>query len=166
VDKVPRAKEFYSKTLGFDVVDPSPEVEDPVRPAGFQLNLGAGTRVLIYPSPDHRLPTFPVLSLVVKDLGRAVGELRSRGIRFDSDENGSPMDPGSTDRTTDAQIARESITPADQTIEASVQDTARLQKQGVDKLRELRQKLIESKPSVMTMELGNHQHPNRYTLKM
>jgi hypothetical protein len=61
-----------------------------------------------------------------------------------------------------SKIARESITPADQTIEASVQDTEMVEKQGVDKLRVLRQRLNESKPTVMTMELGSHRHPNGY----
>ena len=54
VDDVPRAKEFYGTTLGLEVADASLGVEGADVPAGLELRLGAGTRVLVYPATPRR----------------------------------------------------------------------------------------------------------------
>ncbi len=53
VDDVPRAKEFYGTTLGLEVADAPLGVEGADVPAGLEIRLGPGTRVMVYPKPDH-----------------------------------------------------------------------------------------------------------------
>jgi catechol 2,3-dioxygenase-like lactoylglutathione lyase family enzyme len=54
VDDVPRAKEFYGTTLGLEVAEAVLGVEGADVPAGLELRLGSGARVLVYPKPDHQ----------------------------------------------------------------------------------------------------------------
>jgi hypothetical protein len=42
-----------------------------------------GNDVLIYPKPNHVPATFTVLNFPVKDVDRAVDELKRRGVRFE-----------------------------------------------------------------------------------
>ena len=83
VDDVPRAREFYGTTLGLDVADASLGVEGAEVPAGLEIRLGPGTRVLVYPKPDHTPATFTILNFMVEDIERAVDELSARGVRFE-----------------------------------------------------------------------------------
>lgn len=83
VDDVPRAREFYGTTLGLDVADASLGVEGAEVPAGLEIRLGPGTRVLVYPKPDHTPATFTILTFMVEDIERAVDELTARGVRFE-----------------------------------------------------------------------------------
>jgi catechol 2,3-dioxygenase-like lactoylglutathione lyase family enzyme len=83
VDDVPRAREFYGTTLGLDVADASLGVEGAEVPAGLEIRLGPGTRVLVYPKPDHTPATFTILTFMVQDIERAVDELTARGVRFE-----------------------------------------------------------------------------------
>ena len=83
VDDVPRAREFYGTTLGLDVADASLGVEDAEVPAGLEIRLGPGTRVLVYPKPDHTPATFTILNFMVEDIELAVDALTARGVRFE-----------------------------------------------------------------------------------
>jgi catechol 2,3-dioxygenase-like lactoylglutathione lyase family enzyme len=83
VDDVPRAREFYGTTLGLEVADASLGVEGAEVPAGLEIRLGPGTRVLVYPKPDHTPATFTILTFMVQDIERAVDELTARGVRFE-----------------------------------------------------------------------------------
>ena len=83
VDDVPRAKEFYGTTLGLEVVDASLGVDGAEVPAGLEIHLGPGTRIGIYPKPDHTPATFTILNFMVEDIERAVDELSARGVRFE-----------------------------------------------------------------------------------
>ena len=80
VDDVPRAKEFYGTTLGLEVTDAALGVEGADVPAGLDIHLGAGTRVGIYPKPDHQPATFTVLSFPVDDVDKAVDRLVEAGV--------------------------------------------------------------------------------------
>jgi catechol 2,3-dioxygenase-like lactoylglutathione lyase family enzyme len=83
VDDVPRAREFYGTTLGLEVADAPLGVDGADVPAGLELRLGPGTRVTVYPKPDHTPATFTILNFVVDDIERAVDELTARGVRFE-----------------------------------------------------------------------------------
>ena len=83
VDDLPRAKDFYGTTLGLDVTDASLGVEGTDVPAGLEIRLGPGTRILVYPKPDHAPATFTILTFMVEDIERAVDELSARGVRFE-----------------------------------------------------------------------------------
>jgi catechol 2,3-dioxygenase-like lactoylglutathione lyase family enzyme len=83
VDDVARAKQFYGTTLGLEVADAPLGVDGADVPAGLELRLGAGTRVMVYPKPDHVPATFTILNFLVGDIESAVDELTARGVRFE-----------------------------------------------------------------------------------
>ncbi len=82
VDDVPRARAFYADTLGLDVTEEN---------GMLQLALGGGTRVLVYPKPDHVPATFTVLNFPVPDVEAAVAWLTERGVTFEHYE-GTPVE--------------------------------------------------------------------------
>ena len=93
VNDLQKAKEFYSKTLSFDVSEMD----------GFlNLHIGNDAKVLIYPKSNHIPATFTVLNLPVDNIGQAVDELTRRGVRFEiyneadlkTDEKGICRDDG------------------------------------------------------------------------
>jgi predicted enzyme related to lactoylglutathione lyase len=74
VNDLQKAKEFYSKTLSFDVSEMN----------GFlNLHVGNDARVLIYPKSNHTPATFTVLNIPVDNIEQAVDELTKRGVRFE-----------------------------------------------------------------------------------
>jgi catechol 2,3-dioxygenase-like lactoylglutathione lyase family enzyme len=85
VDDLERAERFYGETLGLNVSQ---------NPAGLELELGGGTRVFIYPKPNHEPATFTVLNFPVANIDEAVDELTAAGVRLErydgieSDERG------------------------------------------------------------------------------
>jgi catechol 2,3-dioxygenase-like lactoylglutathione lyase family enzyme len=99
VDDVPRAKEFYGTTLGLEVADAALGVEGADVPAGLEIRLGSGARVLVYPKPDHEPATFTILNFLVEDIERAVDELTARGVRFERYETAPKTDARGIHRT-------------------------------------------------------------------
>jgi catechol 2,3-dioxygenase-like lactoylglutathione lyase family enzyme len=94
VDDVPRAKEFYGTVLGLEVADASLGVNGADVPAGLELRVGSGTRVMVYPKPDHAPATFTILNFLVRDIERTVDELTARGVRFEHYETPKTDDKG------------------------------------------------------------------------
>jgi catechol 2,3-dioxygenase-like lactoylglutathione lyase family enzyme len=86
VDDVARAKAFYGTTLGLEVADAPLGVAGADLPAGLELRLAGGARVLVYPKADHQPAGFTVLNFLVDDIDRAVEELTARGVRFEQYE--------------------------------------------------------------------------------
>jgi catechol 2,3-dioxygenase-like lactoylglutathione lyase family enzyme len=74
VPYVAEAKEFYAKTLGLHVSESH---------GLLTLHLAGGNNVLIYPKPNHVPATFTILNFSVRDVDRAVDELKKRGVRFE-----------------------------------------------------------------------------------
>jgi catechol 2,3-dioxygenase-like lactoylglutathione lyase family enzyme len=85
VDDVPKAKEFYSETLGLRVSEEY---------GMLSLHIAGEWDILVYPKPDHTPATFTILNFPVDDIDKAVDELTERGVRFeryddsDTDEKG------------------------------------------------------------------------------
>src|SRR4030095_8246842 len=77
VNDTAKAKEFYSKTLGIEVEE--------MKDMGGVLNLRVanGTKVFVYPKPNHQPATFTVLNLPVDNIDEAVDELTKSGVRFE-----------------------------------------------------------------------------------
>jgi len=73
-DDVQRAKKFYGETLGLRVEEAR---------GMLTLHLAGGSKVVIYPKPNHTPATFTVLNFPVKDVEKAVDELTKRGVRFE-----------------------------------------------------------------------------------
>ena len=78
VRDIEAARRFYRDTLGLEV--------DDGEMGSLELDLGDGTRVLIYPKPDHEPATYTVLNLPVEDIDVAVDALRAMGVRFEQYE--------------------------------------------------------------------------------
>ena len=75
VNDLEKAKQFYGEVLGLDVSD---------APMGLlQLNLAGGTKILVYPKPNHAPATFTILNFPVKNIEETVTELTKRGVPFE-----------------------------------------------------------------------------------
>jgi catechol 2,3-dioxygenase-like lactoylglutathione lyase family enzyme len=74
VDDIPKAKEFYSKTLGLEVTESN---------GMLNLHIAGGNPVLIYPKPNHIPATYTMLNFPVTNIDEAVDELTARGVRFE-----------------------------------------------------------------------------------
>jgi catechol 2,3-dioxygenase-like lactoylglutathione lyase family enzyme len=74
VDDVPKAKEFYSRTLGLEVSETD---------GLLWLHISGGNKVLVYPKPNHVPATFTILNFPVEDIDRAVDPLTRAGVRFE-----------------------------------------------------------------------------------
>ena len=68
-----KAKVFYGQTLGLEVSE---------MPEGLELHIAGGTRIFIYPKPDHIPATFTILNFPVDDIEEAVAELCKLGVQF------------------------------------------------------------------------------------
>jgi catechol 2,3-dioxygenase-like lactoylglutathione lyase family enzyme len=73
-DDIPKAKEFYGRTLGLEVSESN---------GLLTLHLASGNNVLIYPKPNHTPAAFTVLNSPVANVDQAVDELTKRGVRFE-----------------------------------------------------------------------------------
>ena len=75
VPDIEAARRFYRDTLALPVEDGEMGT--------LELGLGNGTKVLVYPKPDHVPATYTVLNLPVDDIDDAVDALAARGVRFE-----------------------------------------------------------------------------------
>jgi len=74
VPDLKKAKEFYGDTLGLEVAE---------LPEGLELHVAGGSKIFIYPKPNHSPATFTILNFPVDDVEEAVDELTRRGVRFE-----------------------------------------------------------------------------------
>ncbi len=77
VDDIPKAKEFYGRTLGLDVSEDQGM-------GILSLRLAGDTTVIVYPKPNHEPATFTILNFPVPDVDKAVDALKQRGVRFET----------------------------------------------------------------------------------
>lgn len=93
VNDLQKAKEFYGQTLGLGVRELA---------EGLELQIAGGTRIFIYPKPNHTPATFTILNFPVADVEQAVDQLTRLGVRFEhydlgdlkTDEKGIARGPG------------------------------------------------------------------------
>ncbi|MEJ3659261.1 VOC family protein [Actinomycetes bacterium KLBMP 9759] len=74
VNDLGAAKDFYASTLGLEVVE---------QDGMMSLLLGSGTKVFVYPKPDHQPATYTILNFPVDDVAKVVDVLVERGVRFE-----------------------------------------------------------------------------------
>lgn len=77
VNDIGRAKDFYGRTLGLDVSESH---------GMLNLNLAGGSKVIVYPKPNHQPATFTILNFPVPNVEKAVDELAGKGVRFEKYE--------------------------------------------------------------------------------
>jgi catechol 2,3-dioxygenase-like lactoylglutathione lyase family enzyme len=91
VDDVPKAQEFYGKTLGLETSEEH---------GMLTLHLAGDRPTLVYPKPDHTPANYTILNFPVDDIDRAVDGLAERGVQFlryddfDQDEKGVVREGG------------------------------------------------------------------------
>jgi catechol 2,3-dioxygenase-like lactoylglutathione lyase family enzyme len=74
VDDIPKAKEFYSDTLGLRVTEET----------GFlSLHINGSTPILIYAKQNHSPASYTILNFPVENIEKAVDELSNRGVKFE-----------------------------------------------------------------------------------
>ena len=73
VDDIQKAREFYGQTLGLEVVEEY---------GMLNLHIAGGSKVLIYPKPNHTPATYTILNFPVNNIEKTVDELTKRGVQF------------------------------------------------------------------------------------
>ncbi|PZS33847.1 MAG: glyoxalase [Pseudonocardiales bacterium] len=74
VDDIPRARQFYSETLGLRTSEAN---------GLLTLHIAGDRDTLVYPKDDHVPATFTVLNFPVDDIEAAVDRLATRGVEFE-----------------------------------------------------------------------------------
>jgi len=77
VNEIDKAKEFYQETLGLN----ANTIEMGGGYSMLELDVTGGTKVMIYPKPNHTPATFTVLNFPVDDLDKTVDELTAKDRR-------------------------------------------------------------------------------------
>jgi predicted enzyme related to lactoylglutathione lyase len=78
VNDIPKAKAFYGDTLGLEVSEEY---------GLLTLHIAGGTKILVYPKPDHTPATFTILNFPVDDIDKTVDQLTERGVQFERYEH-------------------------------------------------------------------------------
>lgn len=75
VDDIPKAKTFYSDTLGLHVTEEN---------GMLTLHIAGGANILVYPKgPGHKPATYTMLNFPVSNIDEAVDTLAKRGVKFE-----------------------------------------------------------------------------------
>jgi predicted enzyme related to lactoylglutathione lyase len=75
VDDLQKAKAFYQQTLELEVTE---------EPMGIlTLHIDGGSKIIVYPKPNHEPATFTVLNFPAADVEKTVDELTGRGVQFE-----------------------------------------------------------------------------------
>lgn len=83
VNDIPKAKKFYGQVLGLEISEAH---------GLLNLHLAGGTKVLVYPKPDHTPATFTILNFPVANIEEAVDKLTKNGVRFERYEGSLKTD--------------------------------------------------------------------------
>ena len=75
VDDLSKAREFYGQTLGLELSETK---------EGLALRIAGGGQVFIYPKPNHTPASFTVLNFPVENIDKAVDDLKTLGVQFES----------------------------------------------------------------------------------
>jgi len=76
VDDLEAAKKFYGQTLALNVREDKMGL--------LEIDADGGTKIMIYPKPDHLPATFTVLNFPVDHIETSVAELKKMGVVFES----------------------------------------------------------------------------------
>jgi catechol 2,3-dioxygenase-like lactoylglutathione lyase family enzyme len=75
VDNLQKAKRFYQGTLGLEVEEGSMGI--------LTLHIDGGSKIIVYPKPNHQPATFTVLNFPVGNVEKTVDELTAKGVQFE-----------------------------------------------------------------------------------
>lgn len=74
VDDTQKAKAFYGQVLGLEVTEDH---------GLLTLHIAGGSKIIIYPKPNHAPASFTILNFPVDNIEQAVDELLKRGVQFE-----------------------------------------------------------------------------------
>ena len=74
VNDVRKAKQFYGETLGLEVSESN---------GLLTLHIAGGSKIIVYPKPNHTPATFTILNFPVDQIEATVAALKDRGVRFE-----------------------------------------------------------------------------------
>lgn len=74
VDNQEKAKDFYTRVLGLDLIDEN---------MGLRFRLPFGGTLFVYEKPDHKPASYTNLNFVVEDIEKAVDELVEKGVQME-----------------------------------------------------------------------------------
>jgi len=77
VNDTVKAKDFYHGVLGL-------EVKEAMGGMVLQLHINGGIPIMLYEKPNHEPATFTVLNFPVQDIEKAVADLKTKGVTFES----------------------------------------------------------------------------------
>ncbi|GAC1309739.1 MAG: VOC family protein [Mucilaginibacter sp.] len=75
VNDIQKAKDFYRRTLGIEVTEEAMGI--------LTLHISGGSKIIIYPKPNHTPATFTILNFPVADVEKTVDELTALGVQFE-----------------------------------------------------------------------------------
>lgn len=75
VNDMQKAKDFYQKVLGLDVVEGKMGI--------LELHISGSSPIMIYPKPNHIPATFTVLNFPVENVEESVDGLVKKGVHFE-----------------------------------------------------------------------------------
>jgi predicted enzyme related to lactoylglutathione lyase len=78
VNDMQQAKEFYQGKLGIEVSENEMGI--------MTLHISGGSKIIVYPKPNHVPATFTILNFPVSDVEKTVDELINAGITFEQYE--------------------------------------------------------------------------------
>jgi len=96
VNDIGKAKEFYGQTLGLEISEAH---------GMLTLKIAGGSRIVIYPKPNHAPATFTILNFPVDNIEKAVDGLTGRGVRFEHYEGALNTDEKGIHRGEGPKIA-------------------------------------------------------------
>lgn len=76
VKDIQEAKKFYTEVLGLQASDDNPM-------GILELDVNSGSKVLVYPKPNHEPATYTVLNFPVSNIDEAVDALIAKGVKFE-----------------------------------------------------------------------------------
>jgi predicted enzyme related to lactoylglutathione lyase len=74
VNDLAAEKKFYGQNLGLEIEE---------APQGLRLKIAGGNFVFVYTKADLSSATYTMLNFPVDDIDTAVGELTSKGVKFE-----------------------------------------------------------------------------------
>ena len=81
VNDLQKAKEFYHGKLGIEISENEMGI--------LTLHISGGSKIIIYPRPNHEPAAFTILNFPVNDVEKTVDELIAAGITFE--QYGEPI---------------------------------------------------------------------------
>lgn len=83
VNDLEKAREFYQNVLGLE----TKKIDMGEGNEILELHIAGGSKIIVYPKPNHTPATFTIFNFPVDDVEKAVDELTKNGVQFEHYDN-------------------------------------------------------------------------------